>query len=767
MDNKETNGELEQSDEADPSGQNLDDGETDSKQEENLINVSPPKTPPGPPPPLKNGGRGQKPPKIPICHQNGKLPKEVEWTEDRGEDRKDSLTLQSKLDHGAYTDEKQDLLTYLDRHGINSPVKLTPDETGGSSALDILGIIEERDTGALGSDPSSTMQAMAKPVGFLQRQLWTVLQPSDNRLSMKLFGSKKGLQKEKYRLRKAGVLIIHPCSHFRFYWDLLMLCLIMANVILLPVVITFFHNKDMSTGWLIFNCFSDTFFILDLICNFRTGIMNPKSAEQVILNPRQIAYHYLRSWFIIDLVSSIPMDYIFLLAGGQNRHFLEVSRALKILRFAKLLSLLRLLRLSRLMRFVSQWEQAFNVANAVIRICNLVCMMLLIGHWNGCLQYLVPMLQEYPDQSWVAINGLEHAHWWEQYTWALFKALSHMLCIGYGKFPPQSITDVWLTIVSMVSGATCFALFIGHATNLIQSMDSSSRQYREKLKQVEEYMQYRKLPSHLRNKILDYYEYRYRGKMFDERHIFREVSESIRQDVANYNCRDLVASVPFFVGADSNFVTRVVTLLEFEVFQPADYVIQEGTFGDRMFFIQQGIVDIIMSDGVIATSLSDGSYFGEICLLTRERRVASVKCETYCTLFSLSVQHFNQVLDEFPAMRKTMEEIAVRRLTRIGKESSKLKSRLESPTIRDTAPLFPIPPDTPSFVTDIEKNRFFGDDTDDVHIRTRVDVERGSHENVIAIMDGSLSDLRMENEIQARKSSSGKRRKFQQQTTEL
>ncbi|XP_041464539.1 potassium/sodium hyperpolarization-activated cyclic nucleotide-gated channel 2-like [Lytechinus variegatus] len=761
MDNKESNGE--QSDEADHSGQNLD-GITDNKQGESLINATPPKTPPSRTQSLKSGGKGRKPPKIPISHQNGKLPKDSGVTEDGDEDSGDSL---SKLEH-TYTDEKQDLLTYLDRHGINSPVKQTPDEIGGTtSALDILGIIEERDTGPKGANQTgSPMQA--KPVGFLQRQLWTVLQPSDNRLSMKLFGSKKGLQNEKFRLRKAGVLIIHPCSHFRFYWDLLMLCLIMANVILLPVVITFFHNKDMSTGWLIFNCFSDTFFILDLICNFRTGIMNPKSAEQVILNPRQIAYHYLRSWFIIDLVSSIPMDYIFLLAGGQNRHFLEVSRALKILRFAKLLSLLRLLRLSRLMRFVSQWEQAFNVANAVIRICNLVCMMLLIGHWNGCLQYLVPMLQDYPDQSWVAINGLEHAHWWEQYTWALFKALSHMLCIGYGKFPPQSITDVWLTIVSMVSGATCFALFIGHATNLIQSMDSSSRQYREKLKQVEEYMQYRKLPSHLRNKILDYYEYRYRGKMFDEKHIFREVSESIRQDVANYNCRDLVASVPFFVGADANFVTRVVTLLEFEVFQPGDTVIQEGTFGDRMFFIQQGIVDIIMSDGVIATSLSDGSYFGEICLLTRERRVASVKCETYCSLFSLSVQHFNHVLEEFPAMRKTMEEIAVRRLTRIGKESSMLKSHLQSPTIRDTAPLFPLPPETPSFVTEMQRNRFFNDDDDDTPNRTRADVEHGSHENVIAIMDGSLSDLRVENEIQSsRSTTSGKRRKFQQHTTEL
>ena len=89
--------------------------------------------------------------------------------------------------------------------------------------------------------------------------------------------------------------------------------------------------------------------------------------------------------------------------------------------------------------------------------------------------------------------------------------------------------------------------------------------------------------------------------------------------MANYNCRDLVASVPFFVGADANFVTRVVTLLEFEVFQPGDTIIQEGTFGDRMFFIQQGIVDIITSDGVVATSLSDGSYFGgkDICYFSK------------------------------------------------------------------------------------------------------------------------------------------------------
>lgn len=49
------------------------------------------------------------------------------------------------------------------------------------------------------------------------------------------------------------------------------------------------------------------------------------------------------------------------------------------------------------------------------------------------------------------------------------------------RFPPQSLTDMWLTMLSMISGATCYALFLGHATNLIQSLDSSRRQYRERV----------------------------------------------------------------------------------------------------------------------------------------------------------------------------------------------------------------------------------------------------------------------------------------------
>lgn len=95
-----------------------------------------------------------------------------------------------------------------------------------------------------------------------------------------------------------------------------------------------------------------------------------------------------------------------------------------------------------------------------------------------------------------------------------------------------------------------------------------------------------------------------------------------------------------------------------------DIIIKEGTIGTKMYFIQEGIVDIVMASGDVATSLSDGSYFGEICLLTNARRVASVRAETYCNLFSLSVDHFNAVLDQYPLMRRTMESVAAERSVR-------------------------------------------------------------------------------------------------------
>uniref|UniRef100_A0A3Q1IS33 Cyclic nucleotide-binding domain-containing protein n=1 Tax=Anabas testudineus TaxID=64144 RepID=A0A3Q1IS33_ANATE len=506
---------------------------------------------------------------------------------------------------------------------------------------------------------------------YMQRQFSSMLQPGVNKFSLRMFGSQKAVEKEQERVKSAGNWIIHPYSDFRFYWDFTMLMFMVGNLIIIPVGITFFKDET-TTAWIIFNVVSDTFFLMDLVLNFRTGIVFEDNTE-IILDPKKIKKKYLKSWFVVDFVSSIPVDYIFLIVEkGIDSEVYKTARALRIVRFTKILSLLRLLRLSRLIRYIHQWEEIFHMtydlASAVMRIFNLIGMMLLLCHWDGCLQFLVPMLQDFPSDCWVSLNKMVNDSWSELYSFALFKAMSHMLCIGYGRQAPESMSDIWLTMLSMIVGATCYAMFIGHATALIQSLDSSRRQYQEKYKQVEQYMSFHKLPADFRQKIHDYYEHRYQGKMFDEESILEELNEPLREEIVNFNCRKLVASMPLFANADPNFVTAMLTKLRFEVFQPGDYIIREGTIGKKMYFIQHGVVSVL-TKGNIGMKLMDGSYFGEICLLTRGRRTASVRADTYCRLYSLSVDNFNEVLEEYPMMRRAFETVAIDRLDRIGKST--------------------------------------------------------------------------------------------------
>ncbi|XP_016299848.1 potassium/sodium hyperpolarization-activated cyclic nucleotide-gated channel 2-like [Sinocyclocheilus anshuiensis] len=506
---------------------------------------------------------------------------------------------------------------------------------------------------------------------FLQRQFSSLLQPGVNKFSLRMFGSATGVAAEQERVKSFGVWIIHPYSDFRFYWDLVMLCLMMGNLVILPWGITFFEDQN-TLPWITFNVASDTLFLADLVFNFRTGIMEADNT-QIILDPQVISRRYLRGWFLVDFISSIPVDYIFLLVDIEARlesaEVYRTARALRIVRFTKILSLLRLLRLSRLIRYIHQWEEIFNMtydlASAVVRIVNLIGMMLLLCHWDGCMQFMVPMLQDFPSNCWVSKNNMVNATWDVQYSYALFMAMSHMLCIGYGAQAPEGATDVWLTMMSMIVGATCYAMFLGNATNLIQSLDASHRQYQEKYKQVEQYMSFHKLPADMRQRIHDYYEHRFQGKMFDEENILEELSDPLKEEIVNYNCRGLVANMPLFANADPHFVTVLLTKLRFEVFQPGDIIIREGTLGRKMYFIQHGCVSVITHDNKVK-KLNDGCYFGEICLLTRGRRTASVRADTYCRLYSLSVSSFNEVLEENPLMRRAFESVAVYRLEHEG-----------------------------------------------------------------------------------------------------
>ena len=56
-----------------------------------------------------------------------------------------------------------------------------------------------------------------------------------------------------------------------------------------------------------------------------------------------------------------------------------------------------------------------------------------------------------------------------------------------------------------------------------------------------------------------------------------------------------------------------------------------------------------------------------------------MRADTYCRLYSLSVDNFNEVLEEYPMMRRAFETVALDRLDRIGEGPGKRAAGLGPP----------------------------------------------------------------------------------------
>jgi CRP-like cAMP-binding protein len=76
---------------------------------------------------------------------------------------------------------------------------------------------------------------------------------------------------------------------------------------------------------------------------------------------------------------------------------------------------------------------------------------------------------------------------------------------------------------------------------------------------------------------------------------------------------------------------------------------EEGTVGKEFFFIIDGVASVRRNGRKIA-SLGRGQYFGELSLLDRRPRSATVVSESAMTLLVLDQRRFNGLLDAVPAL---------------------------------------------------------------------------------------------------------------------
>jgi CRP/FNR family cyclic AMP-dependent transcriptional regulator len=93
---------------------------------------------------------------------------------------------------------------------------------------------------------------------------------------------------------------------------------------------------------------------------------------------------------------------------------------------------------------------------------------------------------------------------------------------------------------------------------------------------------------------------------------------------------------------------------------PGAVLCTEGEAGNWFFVIVSGIARV-ERNGKLVTKLGPGDYFGELALLDRKERSASVIAETDMVLLTMEVRHFHGVIEEMPGLaHRLMEALAAR-----------------------------------------------------------------------------------------------------------
>ena len=110
---------------------------------------------------------------------------------------------------------------------------------------------------------------------------------------------------------------------------------------------------------------------------------------------------------------------------------------------------------------------------------------------------------------------------------------------------------------------------------------------------------------------------------------------------------ELLHAIPLFSRLDRHHLERLGMLTE-EVDVPSGKVlIRQGESGDDLMVIVSGHVGV-ERDGQRVDELGPGDFFGEIALIERGPRTATVTAEAPCRLLVVNHRDFHSLMEEFP-----------------------------------------------------------------------------------------------------------------------
>jgi len=151
-------------------------------------------------------------------------------------------------------------------------------------------------------------------------------------------------------------------------------------------------------------------------------------------------------------------------------------------------------------------------------------------------------------------------------------------------------------------------------------------------------------------------------KVFD---VWVKTHPAIHETVEDFYRKRVLARIlaitPVFEGIPQEARIPLAQQFSLSFYRDGDVIIQEGDVESTFYLIRSGRVQISTSGkqentkSVILGTLGEGSFFGEVSMLTQMPRTATVKAVGRVELLSLTGDKFNALAKEFPSIKKVVE----------------------------------------------------------------------------------------------------------------
>lgn len=128
----------------------------------------------------------------------------------------------------------------------------------------------------------------------------------------------------------------------------------------------------------------------------------------------------------------------------------------------------------------------------------------------------------------------------------------------------------------------------------------------------------------------------------------------------------MLHQIPLFASLSPEHLEQVRASMTSLELPRGSYIFHQGERGDALHVVVTGMVEAVIDEGLpsehVVSTFSAGDFLGEVALLTRQPRTASIRARTDARLLTLSETQFEALLEQHPHLSLLINRVLSHRL---------------------------------------------------------------------------------------------------------